>query len=88
MVTCGDSFLVRQSQGTEVNDISLPDFPPIQNLSQAVLKIGKVPVNKGIQSKEDEKDIKESSHIDTFFLELLVSFSLSFCVDLSIGVSG
>jgi len=46
VVTCGDSFLVRQSQGTE-----------------AVLKIGKVPVNKGIQSKEDEKDIKESSNI-------------------------
>jgi len=46
VVTCGDSFLVRQSQGTE-----------------AVLKIGKVPVNKGIQSKEDEKDITESSNI-------------------------
>ena len=63
MVTCGDSFLVRQSQGTEVNNISSPAFHPIQNFSQAVLKIGKVPVNKGIQSKEDEKDIKESSHI-------------------------
>jgi len=46
VVTCGDSFLVRQSQGTE-----------------AVLKTGRVPVKKEIQSKEDEKDIEESSNI-------------------------
>jgi len=46
VVTCGESFLVRQSHGTE-----------------AVVKIGKVPVNKEVQSKEGEKDIEESSNI-------------------------
>jgi len=46
VVTCGESFLVRQSYGAE-----------------AVVKIGKVPVKKEVQSKEDEKDIEESSNI-------------------------
>jgi len=46
VVTCGESFLVRQSYGAE-----------------AVVKIGKVPVKKEVQSKEDEKDIEESLNI-------------------------
>ena len=34
-----------------------------RNFNQAVVKIGKVPIKKEVQSKEDEKDIEESSNI-------------------------
>ena len=53
VVTCGESFLVRQSYGAEVNSEYIsPACFLNRNFCQAVVKIGKVPVNKEVQSKE------------------------------------